>query len=84
MMKTCSFCGNRKIKKRRVQYVYRHDGKFLVIDNVPCEECEYCGERYFEAKVLKQIEIEFEKIYCRGKKAKREVMVPVEKFAEIL
>ena len=53
------------------------------MDNVPCEECEYCGEQYFKAKALKKIEENFKAIYHSGKKAKREVTVPVEEFAEI-
>lgn len=54
-----------------------------MVDNVPCEECEYCGEQYFKAEVLKKIEENFGAIYFSGKKAKKEVTVPVEEFAEI-
>jgi len=49
----------------------------------PCEECEYCGERYFKADVLKRIEEDFHAIYVAGKKAKSQTSVPVEEFAEI-
>jgi hypothetical protein len=50
---------------------------------VPCEECEFCGERYFKAEVLKKIEKEFEEIYISGKRVTKEVKVPVEEFTEI-
>ena len=83
MNKICNFCGNKNFNEKQVQYIYRHDDQFLVVNQVPCEECEYCGEQYFQAKVLKKIEQEFRKIYFSGKKAKREVRVPVEEFAEI-
>jgi len=63
--------------------MYRRDDKFLIVNNVPCEECEYCGEQYFKAEVLKKIEKDFNDIYLTGKKAKREVEVPVEEFVEI-
>ncbi|GAN34225.1 MAG: YgiT-type zinc finger protein [Candidatus Brocadia sinica] len=53
------------------------------MNNVPCEECEYCGEQYFKAEVLKKIEKIFKDIYFSGKKVKREVKVPVEEFADI-
>ncbi len=79
----CNFCGNKNIRNKRVQYLYKHDGKFLLVNNVPCEECEYCGEQYFEAKVLKKIEKDFKEIYDLGKKAKMEVQVPVEEFLEL-
>ena len=82
-MKGCSFCGNRNFKEKNVQYIYKHDGQLLVVNNVPCQECEYCGEQYFKAEVLKKIERDFRNIYISGKKADREVKVPIEEFAGI-
>lgn len=79
-MKGCNFCGNKNFRERHVQYIYRHDEQFLVVNNVPCEECEYCGEQYFKAEVLKKIEKDFKDIYLSGKKPGREVKVPVEEF----
>lgn len=79
-MKVCSFCGNKNFKEKHTQYIYKHDDKFLVVNNVPCEECEFCGEQYFKAEVMKKIEKDFEDIYLSGKKASREVKVPIEEF----
>ena len=42
----------------------------------------YCGEKYFEAKVLKQIEKEFFAIQ-NGKKIPHEISVPVEDFRKL-
>ncbi len=81
-MKTCNFCGNKNFKETHTQYIYRHDSQFLVVNNVPCEQCEFCGEQYFKAEVLKKIEESF-KEYISGKIAKKELAVPVEEFAEI-
>ena len=83
MKKVCNFCGNKNFREKIVQYIYRHDGQYLLVDNVPCEECEYCGEQYFKTAVLKKIEKDFEAIYSSGKMAKGEVKVPVEDFVEI-
>ena len=83
MIKFCNFCGNKNFREEHIQYIYKHDNQFLVVDNVPCEECEYCGEQYFKAEVLKRIEEDFRAIYLSGKKAKKEIMVPVQEFAEI-
>lgn len=80
--KVCNFCGNRHHRQRTVQYVYRRDDQYFIVNNVPCEQCEYCGEQYFEAEVLKKIEEGFEAIYSGGKKAARELQVPVEEFSE--
>jgi len=83
MEKTCSFCGNKSFKSASVQYVYRQDNQFLVVNNVPCEQCDHCGEQYFEAGVLKKIEAEFKGIYQAGKPARKQITVPLEEFAEI-
>ena len=82
-MKVCNFCGNKNFRERHVQYIYKHNDQFLVVNNVPCEECEYCGEQYFKAEALKKIEEDFNAIYQSGKKAKKEVKVPVEEYIEI-
>ncbi len=83
MNKICSFCGNRNFRNKEVQYIYKHDGKYFIVNNVPCEECEYCGEQYFEAQALKKIEADFNRIYYSGKKSKREIQVPMEEFVDI-
>ena len=83
MKETCDFCGNKNFREKRVQYVYKHDGQFLIVNNVPCEECEYCGEQYFKAEALKKIEKDFMDIYLSKKKARRKINVPVEEFLEI-
>ena len=83
VMKICHFCGNRNFRVTAIQYTYRHAGKFLIVDDVPCTKCEYCGEAYFKAEVLKRIEKEFNAIYYQGKKAKQKFYVPVERFVQI-
>ncbi|MGR3311417.1 MAG: type II toxin-antitoxin system MqsA family antitoxin [Candidatus Brocadiales bacterium] len=85
MSKICSFCGNKNFREKHVQYIYKHDGRLLVVNNVPCEECEYCGEQYFKAELLKKIEKDSRDIdiYFSGKIAEREVKVPVEEFVKI-
>ena len=82
-MEVCHFCGNKNFKKVSTEYSYRQEGKYLFIEDVPCEQCEYCGEQYFHAKVLTRIEREFENIYSNKKKVTRELVVPVESFAEL-
>ena len=81
-MKVCNFCGNKNFRERHVQYIYKHDERFLFVNNVPCEECEFCGEQYFKAEILKKIEKDFREIYFSGKRNRQEIKVPVEEFAE--
>lgn len=70
MSKVCSFCGDKNFRESNVQYIYRHDNRFLIVNNVPCAECEYCGEQYFKANVLKKIEKNFNDRCFADKKAK--------------
>ncbi len=81
MNKVCNFCGNKNFKDARVQYIYRHDGKFLIVNDVPCEQCEFCGEQYFPAGVLQKIEADFQALQTKRRKAPAEILVPVESFA---
>ncbi len=83
MSKICHFCGNKNFKTNNVQYICKHDNKFLIVNDVPCLQCEYCGEQYFKADVLKKIEKEFYEIHSFGKIIKTEVTVPVEQFMEL-
>ena len=50
---------------------------------MPCEECGYCGEQYFQAQSLKKIEADFNNIYISGKRPKKKIQVPVEEFMDI-
>lgn len=81
MNKICNFCGNKNFRETRVQYIYKHDGKMLIVDDVPCEQCAFCGEQYFKSEVLKKIENDFSEVYASGRKAKSQVLVPIEQFA---
>ena len=83
MKKICNFCGNKNFRDKQVQYIYRHNSHFLIVNNVPAEECEYCGEQYFKARALKKIENDFMKIYFARKKSKKMIRIPVEEFAEL-
>jgi YgiT-type zinc finger domain-containing protein len=83
MRDACSFCGNGHFAPKAVQYIYRRDGKLFVVNGVPCEECTYCGERYYQGPVLERIEREFDRIYHEGKRPRAEVAVPVEEFVEV-
>jgi len=82
MKKVCSFCGNINFTEKSVQYFYKHNGHFLVVNSVPCEECEYCGEQYFKANVLKKVEEKFNDIYVSNKKPKQQIKLPIEDFVD--
>ena len=60
--------------------IYRHDDKFLIVNDVPCLQCAYCGEQYFEGPILRNIEKKFHEIHVQGHKASQEIHIPVEPF----
>jgi hypothetical protein len=54
----------------------------LIMNNVPCQECEYCGEQYFEAAVLRKIEAEYEAVASGRTRNVRCIEVPVEDYVQ--
>jgi len=51
----CEFCGGRTAKKKVKRQHWLH-GKLYIIENVEAEVCTECGERYFYAKILDEID----------------------------
>jgi len=52
---TCEFCGGQTVKKR-VKRQHWLQGKLYIVENVEAEVCTQCGERYFHASVLDEID----------------------------
>ena len=74
----CSFCGGRVTEKRVQKACWWGDKLMAIIDNVPAGVCEQCGERYYKAKILKEIEILLKK-----KKFDSTVQIPLADFAKV-
>ena len=79
----CPFCGHRNMAAKQVEYLYRLGERFMMVTDVPCLECEFCGEQYFEAAVLKRIEADFMAIQNTGKKPMKTIQVPVEAYSNL-
>lgn len=56
----CEFCRGKTIKKKVKRQHWLH-GKLYIVENVEAEVCPECGERYFHAKVLDEIDHLLEK-----------------------
>lgn len=73
----CAICGEPGVRMRYVTRSFGHGDTLLVIENVPLVSCPSCGESYFTAETLHEIE--------RIKRDRRQVavnkMVPVAVFA---
>lgn len=52
----CMFCKCDSVKASFTTHVVNYNGTIIVIKNVPCEECEQCGEKYYTDEVAEKIE----------------------------
>ncbi len=52
----CMFCKCDSVKSSLTTHVVNYNGAIIVIKNVPCEECEQCGEKYCTDEVAEKIE----------------------------
>ncbi|MEW6188573.1 MAG: type II toxin-antitoxin system MqsA family antitoxin [Actinomycetota bacterium] len=74
----CYFCGG-TIEKKKVRVDYRWGDELTVLENVPAWVCNQCGEKYFDAKVAK----EMERLARTKEKVKKLINVPVKEFGEV-
>ena len=52
----CMYCKCKTITSSFTTHVVNYKNCIIIIKNVPCEECEQCGEKYYSNKVAKQLE----------------------------
>ena len=69
---TCYFCRRGVLEDRHVTVDFRWGDKLVIIQNVPARVCNECGERYYAAAVVRQME----QLAKDGRKEK-ELRVPV-------
>jgi YgiT-type zinc finger domain-containing protein len=51
----CEFCDGQTVNKRVKRQHWLH-GRLYIVENVEAEVCTECGERYFHATVLDEID----------------------------
>lgn len=52
----CMYCKCKTIIPSFTTHVVNYENCIIIIKNVPCEECEQCGETYYSNEVAKQLE----------------------------
>ena len=75
---TCNFCDG-ELEERLVQHEYRWEGNLFVFEDVPAHVCRQCGEKYFDAAVVKAME----RAVLGQLRPKRVLEVPVYVYAEV-
>ena len=52
----CMYCKGKTMLPSLTTHVVNYKNCIIIIKNVPCEECEQFGEKYYSNEVAKQIE----------------------------
>ena len=52
----CFYCNCKTTNSNLTTHVVTLEKCVIVIKNVPCEECEQCGEQYFSDEVMEKLE----------------------------
>ena len=45
------------VKQSTTTHVVNYNGSVIIIKNVPCEECEQCGEIFYTDEVPERLEV---------------------------
>ena len=67
----CMFCRCEIVTLGVTTHVVNYNGAIIVIKNVPCEECEQCGEKFYTDEVAEKLE----KMVNLAKKMMQEIAV---------
>lgn len=67
----CFYCGCKTTTLSVTNHVVNYRDCVIVVKNVPCEECEQWGEKYFSDEVMEKLE----KIVDTAKQLATEVFV---------
>ena len=52
----CRYCKCKAVKLSVTTHVVNYKGCIIIVKNVPCEECEQCGEKYYSDEVAQKLE----------------------------
>jgi YgiT-type zinc finger domain-containing protein len=65
------YCKCKDLSPALTTHVVNYKGCVIIVKNVPCEECELCGEKYYSDEVARQLE----RIVDRAKQYMQEISV---------
>jgi YgiT-type zinc finger domain-containing protein len=50
------YCKCKEVVESVTTHVVNYKGCVIIIKNVPCEECEQCGEKFYSNEVARHLE----------------------------
>lgn len=74
----CAFCKG-ETKEQLIRYVQEFKGNVVIIENVPAEVCNQCGEKFIRPEVAAKIQ----RLVWDQPSPKRKAEVPVYDLAEV-
>ena len=75
----CEYCDG-KMKPSSARVDHRWKGSLIVIEHVPVGICSECGERYYEAAILRQLDL-----IAQGKVGSvRQMKIPVSDYRRVM
>jgi YgiT-type zinc finger domain-containing protein len=75
----CHFCGA-EVEEKRITVDYRWGDELVaMIENVPVGVCQVCGEQYFKAEVVR----EMERLVSSNEKPKKVLQVPLKELTAV-
>jgi YgiT-type zinc finger domain-containing protein len=66
------------VKDAQVRAIRERNGRLFVIDDVPAQVCQECGEEFYRGWVLE----EMDRLMDSGEGIEREITVPVMRFRQ--
>ena len=73
---SCAHCGSDRVQLKHVTRSYGKAGNLLVIESIPMWSCPSCGESYFTAQTMHEVE----RIKALRKSVAKARSVPVASF----
>ena len=52
----CFYCKNDSTTESKTTEVFEYNNNLIIIRNIPCLECEQCGEKFFTDNVMGHLE----------------------------
>ncbi len=75
-MSSCTICGSDERQEKLAEEVFRIDGQYVLVDQIPANVCNRCGEETFGRETADRI-----RLLVRGKaKPSRSIAVKVFEF----
>jgi YgiT-type zinc finger domain-containing protein len=78
MRMKCVYCGGTVTAGTTTDHYRWGSGYLVVVENVPCGICRSCGEEYFEASVVRQVEMLAQPLIRKARRPSRKPIAVID------